>query len=172
MSDFPQAVTLGRWEVLIPVRDLQTVSRWEGCRLLQGSTAAPTPTSPSKLLSCFWEQRPSERSAGHLPIPSPSYCFLLLGWQGNRTPANLISICFIWSLAHFICQLAYPNYYWAPGSGHSKLCQEESKCVHSPHWLQWSLWCCSLSLPHLFWASSGQRTFHGCFAEWLSESTC
>lgn len=52
-------------------------------------------THPSKLLSCFWEQRPSEGSAGHLPMLSPSYCFLLLGWQGNRTPANLISICFI-----------------------------------------------------------------------------
>lgn len=34
-------------------------------------------TRTSKLQSCFWEQRPSERSAGHLPVPSPSYCFLL-----------------------------------------------------------------------------------------------
>lgn len=108
-------------------------------------------THPSKLLSCFWEQRPSEGSAGHFPMPSPSYCFLLLGWQGNRTPANLISICFIWSLAYFICQLAYPNYYWALGRGHSKLCQEKSKCAHSSQWLQWSLRCCSLPLPHVFY---------------------
>lgn len=130
MSDFYQPVTLGRWEVLIPVRDntfiLQSPDERDvGCCRAAQQPPPHTPTHPCKLLSCFWEQRPSERSAGHLPIPSSSYCFLLLSWQRNRT-ANLISICFIWSLAYFICQSAYPNYYWAPGSGHSKLCQEKA----------------------------------------------
>lgn len=94
-----------------------TVFWWEWCRLLQGSTTT-TPHTPSKLQTCFWEQRPSRGQLGTSPYP-PAYYFLLLGWQRNCTPANLISICFIWSLAYFACQSAYPNYYWAPGSGHS-----------------------------------------------------
>lgn len=61
------------------------------------SSATTSHTPTSKLQSCFWEQRPSEGSAGHLPVRSPSYCFfaqniiLLLGCQGNHTPPILLA---------------------------------------------------------------------------------